>query len=413
MMVRLVVFTLASAAVLFAVAALLPASAQQAVRFDDAGEAGAALERARMQANRARERVAQFQKQARNSAQASQKARAEAAALAASVQQAEAAIGVAEAQLAIVNEKRRMLDRELADQREPIVRLTGALQNLVRRPAALGLMRPGSLRETVYLSAVLDSTVPMVRQRTANLRAQLQKVRTLEGEARDTLASRRDNEERLARRRVALQAMAERERIVARRASGAADRETTRALALAEEARDLDELVEQLADAGDLRARLAALPGPIPRPTNPGNARFTDPQELGSDRTPAPAETAPPATYRLPVDGRIGDGFGARTEGGSRQRGVTLLPRAAAQVVAPGAGRVAFAGPYRGYGAIVIIEHENGWTSLLTGLDALVTRTGQDVVAGSPLGQAAPTSPAITLELRRGGESFNPLEYLG
>lgn len=409
MMMRLTLSAFFCASALFAAMALWPAAAQQAARFDDAGEAGAALERARTQAQRARQRVTQFQQQARNSAEASEKARAEAAALAAGVQQAEAAIGMAEAQLAIVNGQRRALDRQLADQREPIVRLTGALQTLVRRPAALGLMRPGSLRDTVYLSAVLDSTVPMVRQRTASLRAQLERARTLEGEARETLASRRESEERLASRRLALQAMAERERIVARRASGAADRESTRAIALAEQARDLDELVEQLADAGDLRARLAALPGPIPRPSDPGNARFAD----AAPPTPGPTQTAPPAAYRLPVDGRLGDGFGARSDAGSVQRGVTLLPRASAQVVAPGAGRIAFAGPYRGYGAIVIIEHENGWTSLVTGLDGLVTRTGQEVVAGSPLGQAGASSPAITLELRREGEAVNPLEFLG
>ena len=75
----------------------------------------------------------------------------------------------------------------------------------------------------------------------------------------------------------------------------------------------------------------------------------------------------PPSPYLLPVAGRTVSGFGAVEDVGT-SNGITLAPRPGAQVVAPAAGRVAFAGPYRGYGRIVIIEHDGGWTSLVTGL---------------------------------------------
>ena len=86
--------------------------------------------------------------------------------------------------------------------------------------------------------------------------------------------------------------------------------------------------------------------------------------------------------------------------------------RPGAQVIAPGAGRVVFAGPYRGYGRIAIIEHAGGWTSLVTGLAQLDARVGDTLVAGSPLGIAGPGAPVITLELRRDGEPVNPLDHL-
>ena len=91
---------------------------------------------------------------------------------------------------------------------------------------------------------------------------------------------------------------------------------------------------------------------------------------------------------------------------------ITLAPRASAQIIAPAGGRVAFAGPYRGYGRIVIIEHGGGWTSLVTGLGRVDVQVGQQLVSGSPLGIAAARNPAVTLELRRAGEPVNPLEVM-
>jgi len=389
-----------------------PGRAQSAARFEDASQARTALALARQQALRARTRAERFDREAASSTQASQKAQAEAAALAARIQQVEAAIGVAEAQLVLVKSERRQLDIRLAERREPIVQLTGALQTLVRRPLSLSLFAPGSLRDTVYLGAVLDSTVPLVRETTADLRAELDRAAVLQRQARDAVAARRASETQLAQRRTELIAMAQRERIDARRAAGAADREDLRALALGERARDIDGLIEELEQIGELRARLAALPGPVPRPTDPSADPAATPADVAAAPSPSPSSTAPPPRYRLPVDGRLVAAFGSRDDSGIRRNGLQLLPRSGAQVVAPGGGRIVFAGPYRGYGTIVIIEHANGWTSLVTGLSEMAARVGQNVVAGSPLGMAQLRDPAVTLELRREGEPVNPLEFI-
>jgi septal ring factor EnvC (AmiA/AmiB activator) len=74
---------------------------------------------------------------------------------------------------------------------------------------------------------------------------------------------------------------------------------------------------------------------------------------------------------------------------------------------------VAFAGPYRGYGRIVIIEHPGGWTSLVTGLARTDVEVGEPLVAGAPLGVAAASGPEVMLELRRDGQPVNPLRYVG
>ncbi|WP_328597893.1 murein hydrolase activator EnvC family protein [Croceibacterium soli] len=384
------------------------AGAVRAPLYDDPAATREALRRALVERRQAERRSVQLEAAAAQAVEAAEKTAREAAALAARIQQAEAGISAAEARIALVDRERASLREELGSQQAPVVRLTGALQQFSRRPVALAVLRPGSIKEIVYTRAVLASAVPEVRRRTAHLRARLARSRQLRREAEAAAGVLRAEEDRLAARRAELAQLETRQRLASRDASGSAAREAERALALAEEARDLDALLDELDDAGALRRRLAALPGPVLRPARPEEARLA----ASAPEEPAGAAARPPSPYLLPVTGRTVRGFGAAYSGGT-SAGIVFAPRGGAQVVAPAEGRVAFAGPYRGYGSIVIIEHENGWTSLVTGLANLDVRVGEALVGGAPLGSAAQRRPVISLELRRGGEPVNPLAYVG
>ena len=69
----------------------------------------------------------------------------------------------------------------------------------------------------------------------------------------------------------------------------------------------------------------------------------------------------------------------------------------------PAAGRVTYAGKYRSFGQIVIIEHGGGWTSLVTNLASLNVRKGASIAQGAQLGRTRVDQSEITLELRRNG----------
>ncbi len=161
--------------------------------------------------------------------------------------------------------------------------------------------------------------------------------------------------------------------------------ESDRAIALGERARDIVDQLDELGEASDTRAALAALPGPLPRP----------------DSQTAPL---PPPTYRLPVRGAVATGFGEISDSGVRARGLTLTVTPGAIVVAPAPGRIAFSKRFRGYRRIVILDHGDGWTTTVTGLAASVGPVGGRVVTGTPIGRA-PTDDAtpVTIELRRRG----------
>jgi murein hydrolase activator len=112
-------------------------------------------------------------------------------------------------------------------------------------------------------------------------------------------------------------------------------------------------------------------------------------------------------SYRLPVAGTVITGLGEVSETGVRARGLTIAARDGALVVAPAAGRVAFAGPFRGFGKIVIIDHGSGWTSLITSLAALDARVGDNILQGGPIGRAGQDRPTVTIELRRGNRPMD------
>lgn len=340
----------------------------------------------RGEAKRARERAAALDRQTRSALLASDKAMLGLAALAARVQQAEAALGAAEADLALASERRRALARRLAEENAPATQLLAGLQTQLRYPPLLQLLAPGSIEDAVHLRAVVTAVEPQLRERTAALRIELQNARLLENDVSRIAAQRRRLQSDLAARRSELAAVAVAERLKARRASLAGDREVERAFALAEETRNLPAFVRRL-EAGTGRS--------APRPAAPRAA----PDHVS-------AQSALTAPHRMPVDAR------PAALQSSPRKGLTLAPRPGALVVAPGPGRVAFAGPYEGFGRIVIIEHAEGWTSLLTGLAGTDVAIGQSVMAGSPLGRATTRDPRITVELRRDGMPVDPTTQL-
>lgn len=404
---RLILTMTAMLGVAAALALAMPDSwAAPAVTLMEADDAEAALARASKASRAAEGRAARLTAEAEAATEAATRTASEAAALAARIQQAEAEIDIARARFTIARGARAALTARLAEKQEPTARLTAALQTAARRPLALSALQPGSLKEVVYVRAVLDSAVPQIRARTATLRAELAQGRELEAQAAKALDALRGSESALRQRREQLAALEQQQRLASRTARGAALREGERALALAEEARDLDGLVDKLGEVAVLRQELAALPGPVLRPDNLAAALPPEPAPSASASAP------PPGDFQLPVQGRTLVGFGAKRDSGLASTGLTLAPAKGAQVVAPARGRVAFAGAYRGFGRIVIIEHDGGWTSLVTGLQQVGVAVGDPVIGGSPIGQASGGNAPVTIELRQGGKPVNPLQYL-
>ncbi len=371
----------------------------------DAAQARRQMAQARREGEIARQRADKLEAKARVAGAQVEKTAQAAAAVAARIQQNEADIAARQARIALISAERERLRADLARRQAPLIRLTGSLQRLSRRPPLFALLRPGSVRDLVYMRAVLDSVMPEVEARTADLRADIARARTLEADAREANADLQAAQDDLGKRRTELAVLESRQRLASRAASGLAAREQDHALALGEQARDLSDLIDTMGAQGRLRAQLASLPGPVMKPADPTRTQAV----TAADFTPPPQGLG---NYVLPVAGRVVTGFGEALPGQPGASGLTLETGAQAQVVAPADGRVAYAGVYRGFGQIVIVEHAGGWTSLVTGLARLDVAVGDRLVAGSPLGVAGAGHPQVTIELRRDSVPVNPLLYI-
>lgn len=357
----------------------------------------AALLLAKRQAEEATRRSQQLEREAARATDEAARARAAASAVAARIEAAEAALTAAETRIRIVEALRARQRARLAERQAPVVRLTAALQTMARRPPALALVQPGSVHDVVHVRSLLASTLPVIRARTARLREEIRAGNALREQAEKARAALVEGQEELRRQRIAFARLEAAQRRRSEALASSALFESDRALAFGEEARDLLALMGTREYQARLRASLSALPPPLPRP--------------GSEAE-APA-SGPGGRYMLPVAGRIVTGVGEISDAGVHARGLTFETAANAPVVAPRRGRIAYAGPFRGYDEIVIIDHGGGWSSVLTGLTGLSVRVGERVGAGARLGRAAPGETRVGVELRRGGRPVSITPLLG
>lgn len=289
-----------------------------------------------------------------------------------------------------LKDKLRQLENEI-DRREKS--LSGAQSQLGsfaevllrfnRQPAEAFLMRDPLADDNWHRALLLGSLLPRLENRTAELLKELEDLEALRqsaaeqkrlvASARQNLAWQRSNFDQLIKTRQGFlqKTTAEKEALAKELA------------ALADEAKDLRQLMEKVTHS-------AVLPKSATKP--------------------------PPLSNELktPVNGKVLRGYGAKDEFGVTSQGLTLRASASSLVIAPADGRVAFAGLFKGYGHIVILQHGGGYHSFLAGFGRIDTEVGQNVAAGEPLG-ALPDqgdSPAeLYFEWRHNGEPIDPSKW--
>jgi len=313
--------------------------------------------------------------------------------------------------------------RSLESRRGIIIEVFAALQRMGRRPPPAVLVRPEDMLEAVRASIMLGAVLPELRAEAEMLATDLAElVRLKEAIATDrsTLNTELTALNAEQQRLTALMNARQARMVEVERNMGS---EQEKAAQLARQAGTLKELIDRMekeiagARQAAEEARKAAEAQERQAKEQFAQAAFRDPARLSPKIPFSEARGMLPK----PVSGETILGFGDPDGYGGTTRGISITTRPKAAVVSPADGWVAFAGPFRSYGRLLIINAGNGYYVLLAGMDQINVDVGQFVLAGEPVATMGETplmalaggaieknNPVLYVEFRKDGGSIDP-----
>ncbi|MBG0793409.1 peptidoglycan DD-metalloendopeptidase family protein [Methylocystis sp. H62] len=334
-----------------------------------------------------------------------------------------------EERLSALTENERKIVASLDSRRGLIMEILTVLQRMGRKPPPALIARPNEILEAVRASLALGALLPQMRAEARQLQrdlSELEQVRDGVRRERERLAEQQaslnvqrerlapmigERQEALSTAQSALQAETERARTLAQRATSLKDlisrmeADSAAARRAAEAARKADDERAKAQAMLSERERLKALSAP-----------FKDPARL------APAVAFMDLKGRLPAPaaGSVVRRFGAPDGFGGKEKGLSIAARESGVVIAPCDGWIAFSGPYRSYGQLLIINAGGGYYVVLAGMSRTNVNVGQFVLAGEPIASmgdgAAQTAatiaigakqPILYVEFRKDGASID------
>jgi septal ring factor EnvC (AmiA/AmiB activator) len=340
--------------------------------------------------------------------------------IAARVRGVETRIGDAEARLRPLDAREQQIRNSLDSRRSEIVEVLAALQRAGRRAPPALLVRPEDALQSLRTAMLLGSVVPEMRAQAERLVGDLSELIGLRkniAAERDQLAIDRD---KLNGDQVQLASLVDERQRKQSAIEKDMEAEGARALTLARQADSLQGLIakmEQDLKSAAKAAQTASLQGtPAALNGKPNLKALKDPGRL----SPAIAFASAKGLFALPVNGvRIRE-FGGSDGVGGVEKGISLATRVGAQVTTPCDGWVVYAGPFRSYGQLLILNAGGGYHVLIAGMERISVNIGQFVLTGEPVATMGTTSqvasilaanasqPVLYIEFRKDGTPIDP-----
>jgi len=333
----------------------------------------------------------------------------------------EAAIIRANERIKPLDDREQEIRTSLDERRGVIGEVLAALQRIGRRPPPVILGRPEDALESLRTAILLGAVLPGMRQETTALAADLSELARL----RKDIADERERLERdlkmIADEGLRLTMLTEQRQKQQQDIEKNLAAERQRATQLGREADNLKDLIgglERNLDGATRATRVAAR-------TNDEKKALDIRTDLAAAKdlgrlAPAVAFATAKKRLPLPVNGvKIRD-FGASDGLGGAEKGLSIATRHGSQVTAPCDGWVVYAGPFRNYGQLLILNAGDGYHVLLAGMEQISVDLGQFVVTGEPVAvmgsraQAAVTvtagsgQPVLYVEFRKDGTPVDP-----
>lgn len=315
--------------------------------------------------------------------------------IAKSIQKNEAELSSIEERTKTLKEKKIFIQENLDKERESLAGLVLALERIARMPPEAILAKPGAPLKTAQTAMLLQDVIPSIHERASALKNNLEELRTVTAELVEKQEKALQTAQHLKKEHEKLSGLTrKREDLYA---STRADyiKQQKSIQKISTHAQNLQDLVIDLEkNKKRLEEREAFQRAPMSPPKTILLPKAGEP--------------------RLPVTGVITVGYNEKDSIGAPSKGLHIEGQRGALIVAPIAGIVRFAGPFKRFGNLVIIEHEKGYHSLVAGFEKIDTVVGHSVGAGEPLGFLSKTEgeakPTLYFELRYKGRPVNPAQ---
>jgi septal ring factor EnvC (AmiA/AmiB activator) len=340
--------------------------------------------------------------------------------IAAQVRSVETRIGDAESRLRPLDSREQQLRGSLDSRRSEIVEVLAALQRAGRRTPPALLVRPEDALQSLRTAMLLGSVVPELHARSQKLADDLGELVALRkniAAERDELAADRD---KLKNDQTRLAALVEERQRQQSSVEKDMEAESSRAILLSRQVDSLQGLIakmEQDSKSAAKAAAAASLQGTPPAANGtPNQGALKDPARM----SPAIAFASAKGLFALPVNGSKIREFGGSDGSGGVEKGISLATRAGAQVTTPCDGWVVYAGPFRSYGQLLILNAGGGYHVLIAGMERISVNIGQFVLTGEPVATmgtksqvasilaANASQPILYVEFRKDGTPIDP-----
>jgi murein hydrolase activator len=353
-------------------------------------------------------------------------------------QTSEAKLSATEAKLADLTDQVTVIRNSITDRKETIVKMLSAMQRIGRTPPPALVTRRDDALAVVRSAMLLAEVFPELKYQADNLSHELEGLVTLENGIREQRDAEKTETDGLAQEQARIdQLMDEKKTKLAQseaelgNARAAAEQQAAAVTELNDLIIRLDEQIAkaevaqydaEVAAEKALRAReqsqaLATPPNESVVEIKPDQSKvaFASPDRM----QPAVPFDSAKGKLPLPAQGTRLKRFGDLDAMGGTLKGVSLQTRSEARITAPADGWVVYAGPFRSYGQLLIINAGGGYHILLAGMSRIDVSLGQFVLAGEPvavMGAVAPTSqggkdtsrPVLYVEFRKDGRPIDP-----
>ncbi|MBX3583987.1 MAG: murein hydrolase activator EnvC [Rhizobiaceae bacterium] len=271
----------------------------------------------------------------------------------------------------------------LAARRDVLAEVLGALQRMGLNPPPAILVTPEDALASVRSAIMLGAVVPGLRKETEALVADLTELSRIASSIEDERA-------RLAA--AFSEQLAEKNRLellVAEKQRLQSEQET----ALVAERERAEELAGKAKSLKDLVAALEKQAAQVEQERLARAEQQQRNEELASLPVPEANQLAPAAPFASlrgklapPVSGKFVRRFGGKDGNGGVMQGDMVATQSGAIVTSPSDGSVLYAGPFRSYGQLLILNAGDGYHVVLAGMSRISVVSGQAVLAGEPIG---------------------------